>query len=288
MSDTTKNVGLDGQNEQSMMPPWEEPERFIRDVGEKENRYAASWVSKLVGFAERLNVRFSRFGNLPVYRNSDFPWVREIEANWEVIEGELGRVMNVKDHLPNFHDITSEVRHITNDNNWKTFFLVGYGVETERNSKMCPETVKLLRQIPGMKTAFFSILSPGKHIPVHRGPYNGVLRYHLGLRVPREREKCRIWIQGHIHAWAPGESLIFDDTFLHAVRNETEEWRAILFVDFARPVRFPFSLVNAVVLRLARFFPILQEAKQNQDKWEKEFYGQHGTLEDAAQDGGQS
>ena len=34
-----------------------------------------------------------------------------------------------------------------------------------------------------MMTAFFSILAPGKHIPPHRGPYKGLLRYHLGLQV---------------------------------------------------------------------------------------------------------
>jgi len=35
-----------------------------------------------------------------------------------------------------------------------------------------------------MKTAFFSILAPGKHLPAHRGPYKGVMRYHLGLLIP--------------------------------------------------------------------------------------------------------
>ena len=27
----------------------------------------------------------------------------------------------------------------------------------------------------------FSILEPGKHLPPHKGPDNGVLRLHLGL-----------------------------------------------------------------------------------------------------------
>ncbi len=49
---------------------------------------------------------------------------------------------------------------------------------------MCPRTAALMREIPGMTTAMFSILSPRKHILDHRGPYKGVLRYHLGLIVP--------------------------------------------------------------------------------------------------------
>ena len=36
----------------------------------------------------------------------------------------------------------------------------------------------------------FSILEPGKRIPLHTGPYNGVLRLHLGLVVPDPAEQC--------------------------------------------------------------------------------------------------
>jgi aspartyl/asparaginyl beta-hydroxylase (cupin superfamily) len=41
-----------------------------------------------------------------------------------------------------------------------------------------------------MKTAFFSILAPGKHLPAHRGPYKGVMRYHLGLLIPEPRRSA--------------------------------------------------------------------------------------------------
>jgi beta-hydroxylase len=43
-----------------------------------------------------------------------------------------------------------------------------------------------------MKTAVYSILRPGKHLPLHRGPYKGVLRLHLALRIPEPRLKCGI------------------------------------------------------------------------------------------------
>ena len=35
-----------------------------------------------------------------------------------------------------------------------------------------------------MKSAFFSILAPGKHIPKHYGKHKGIIRYHLALKVP--------------------------------------------------------------------------------------------------------
>jgi len=69
------------------------------------------------------------------------------------------------------------------------------------NAQRCPETMRLLGRIPGMKTAFFSILSPHKHIPAHRGAFNGILRLHLALLVPGPREQVRIRIGNEFRHW---------------------------------------------------------------------------------------
>ena len=143
--------------------------------------------------------------------------------------------MRIATHLPNFQDISKDQIEITNDDRWKTFFLYGYGFEAKLGVEMCPKTAALMREIPGMKTAMFSILSPRKHILDHRGPYKGVLRYHLGLIVPRKAEKCRIRVGEDIRHWQEGQSLMFDDTFNHEVWNDTDETRVVLFVDVLRP-----------------------------------------------------
>ncbi len=109
---------------------------------------------------------------------------------------------------------------------------------------MCPRTAALMREIPGMTTAMFSILSPRKHILDHRGPYKGVLRYHLGLIVPEDAEACRIRVGEDIRHWEEGKSMIFDDTFNHEVWNDTDETRVVLFVDVLRPLPFPESAIN--------------------------------------------
>ena len=64
------------------------------------------------------------------------------------------------------------------------FLVLRLREKAEENCARCPETVRVLKSIPGMKSAMFSILAPRKHIPEHRGMYKGVLRYHLGLIVP--------------------------------------------------------------------------------------------------------
>lgn len=234
--------------------------------------YMPGIMSLFIKLVEATNVRFAKHGNPPVYDNATFPWVAGIESQWKIIRAELDQVMERRDDLPSFHDIMEDVKTITTDNLWKTFFLVAYGIESEANSKRCPDTTRLLKNIPGMKTAFFSILAPKKHIPAHKGPYNGVLRYHLGLIVPEPKEMCRIRIEDKITHWNEGESIVFDDTFDHEVWNDTDGFRAVLFVDFVRPVMFPFNLLNEFLINAASFAPIMREAEVKHKKWEKEFY----------------
>ncbi|MCK5710814.1 MAG: aspartyl/asparaginyl beta-hydroxylase domain-containing protein [Deltaproteobacteria bacterium] len=262
MSDIKKETQNNSQNEQYRKADYETKE------------YANGFIASFINMVENFNARFSKYGNPPIYENSTFPWVKEIEDNWEKIREEIDQVMERREDLPSFHEIMPEVKTITTDNNWKTFFLAGYGLESDENTKRCPETMRLLRKIPGMKTAMFSILSPNKHIPAHKGPFNGVLRYHLGLIIPEPKEKCRIRIDKEIKHWNEGESIIFDDTFNHEVWNDTSGFRAVLFVDFVRPVKFPFNLFNKLVVSAAAFAPFTREAEIKHKEWEKKFYKQ--------------
>jgi len=242
------------------------------DYNKKE--FAPGLLSNFIQIVESCNVRFSKVGNPPVYDKETFPWAAEIDREWETIRSELDEVMQRRDDLPSFHDIMPEFETISKDNQWKAYFLAGYGLESEENAKRCPKTAELLKKIPGMKTAFFSILSPNKHIPPHKGPYNGVLRYHLGLIVPEPKEKCRIRVHDQIRHWEEGDSIIFDDTYNHQVWNDTSGFRAVLFVDFVRPVKFPFNLFNNLVVSAAAFAPFIKEAEAKHKKWEKKFYKQ--------------
>lgn len=246
-----------------------------KQQGKKYNppkEYLPSVVSKFVNWVESMNSRFSIPGDYPIFDNEKFSWVREVEGEWKTIRQELDQVMKDREQLPNFHDIMSQVNTITNDNNWKTFFLAGYGLESEENAKRCPETTRILKKIPGLKTAFFSILSPKKHIPAHKGPYNGVLRFHLGLIVPEPKEDCKIRIDDQYYVWEEGKGIVFDDTYNHEVWNNTEGYRVVLFVDFERPVKFPFNLLNKMLLNIAALAPFLKEAEQKHKEWEKQFY----------------
>jgi beta-hydroxylase len=128
-----------------------------------------------------------------------------------------------------------------------------------------------MEQIPGMKTAMFSILSPRKHILDHRGPYKGVLRYHLGLIVPQDAEACRIRVGEDYRHWEAGRSMIFDDTYNHEVWNDTDETRVVLFVDVLRPLPEPWSTINRLIVKAIGYSPFVLDAKRNQEAWERRY-----------------
>lgn len=231
-------------------------------------RYAFALQHRLEDFVAAHSLQ----GDPMVYRNADFPWVAGLEAQWQAVRRELDGVMGFRERMPSFQDILAEVGTIQQDDQWKTFWLMGIAMDCSGNAARCPETIRLLRDIPGIKNAFFSILSPGKHVPAHRGAYNGVLRLHLALQVPEPRERCRIRIGDQLRHWNEGEALIFDDSFNHEVWNDTDGYRVVLFADFLRPLRQPWHWLNSRFISLGAVVPFLRKAGRRQRQWERGFY----------------
>jgi ornithine lipid ester-linked acyl 2-hydroxylase len=233
----------------------------------------------IVAWAERLNFKHAKLGNPPVYDNATFPWAADVEAAAPAIRAELDRILVRKDELPTFQDISTDVKTISSDTGWKTFFLLGFGIKSEQNVKACPETWKAMQKIPGLTTVMFSIFEPGKHLPAHRGPYNGVLRLHLGLIVPENTgDDLAIRVKDQICHWEEGKVLIFDDAYEHEAWNHTDKTRVVLFVDFVKPLRFPARLVNWMLMHMAIFTPFIREGLDNHKEWEKKFYAQAEAL----------
>ena len=242
-----------------------------KSAWERTVEWTVAAGERLLAPVERWIGRRSLVGDATFFPLERFPWVKHVEDNWTVIREELQRVLEDHAALPNFQEISKDQVGITDDDRWKTFFLYGYGFKAKLTTEMCPGTAALMEQIPGMKTAMFSILSPRKHILDHRGPYKGVLRYHLGLIVPREAEACRIRVGDDVRHWEEGKSLIFDDTFNHEVWNDTDETRVVLFVDVLRPLPAPESTINKLIVKAIGLSPFVLDAKRNQEAWERRF-----------------
>jgi ornithine lipid ester-linked acyl 2-hydroxylase len=220
---------------------------------------------------DRLYASSSLVGDRPFFDPAEFPWTRMLEQGWELARRELDEVLRHREHLPNFQDLSPEQSNLSQDDRWKTFFFHAYGIRAEGNCRRCPETARLLEAIPGMTTAFFSILGPRKRLPPHRGPYRGVLRYHLGLKIPEPAGACGIRVGGEVRHWEEGGSLVFDDVYEHEAWNDTDEDRVVLFVDFVRPLRFPASVLNRALIRAIGLSPFVLGRKGSYLAWEQRF-----------------
>ncbi len=235
-------------------------------------RYLREWTvsfgAKAIRGMERIITWGSQVGNPTFFSNDLFPWAKDLEVGAPKMREELGSVLQNLDRIPNFQDISTDQKHLSDDDDWKTYFFYAFGFRADRNCDQCPETARLIESVPGMQTAFFSILAPGKHLPDHRGAFKGVIRYHLGLIVPEPKEVCRIRVGEDIRYWEEGKSLIFDDTYRHEVWNDTDGTRVVLFMDVVRPLRFPANLFNGLLIGLIRHSPFVKDGIANYRAWE--------------------
>jgi ornithine lipid ester-linked acyl 2-hydroxylase len=227
--------------------------------------------ARLLHQTERFMLRASAVPTSPFLPLDSFGWIEDLEKQSSRIQAELDEVLSFRDDLPNFQDISVDQASLTDDDGWKTFFFFGYGFRADANCARCPETAAILEGIPGLTTAFFSILAPRKHIGAHRGPWRGVLRYHLALKVPQPAESAGISVGGQIRHWEEGRSLLFDDGYEHHAWNDTDGIRVVLFVDVIRPLRPPADQVNRALIWAIGRSPYVRDARNRHDAWERRF-----------------
>jgi aspartate beta-hydroxylase len=168
-----------------------------------------------------------------------FPNAELFIEHWTGIRREALGVAGMLDQVPRFHDIMPAQADISaNDGrDWRLFIIKAYGVTVENNLQRCPTVAALLEQSPEVVSALFSYLAPGKHIPEHRGPFRGILRFHLMLSMPRNddgKPACVMNIDGVPHLLGDGESLLWDDTYPHEVWNRSDRVRVALLLDVWR------------------------------------------------------
>jgi aspartate beta-hydroxylase len=181
-----------------------------------------------------------RISGLPVLDMAvHFPGQTRFSSAAPRLRAEALRVAESLASVPRFHELMPQQASISNRDarDWRLLIVKAYGVTVKANAQRCPELAALVAADPDVLSAALSFLAPGKQIPEHRGPFRGVLRYFLGLSVPVDgsgRPGAVLTIDGTDHRIATGASLLWDDTFAHAVRNDTSEVRIALLLDIRR------------------------------------------------------
>ena len=191
---------------------------------------------------------FSGLPRRPIQDVSDFPEMALLRENWQTLREEAER-------LEEGGNIRPAAKH--NDvafntffrRGWTRFYVKWYGDPLPSAEELSPKTVALVQSIPSVNAALFARLPPHGVLGEHRDPFAGSMRYHLGLKTPNS-DACRIYIDGTPYSWRDGEDIVFDETYIHSVINDTDESRIIFFCDVARPIRNPIvRAVNRFVTR---------------------------------------
>ena len=158
-------------------------------------------------------------------------WVDKLKEHWEDI---LQEYLKVSTTTPYFEkDLFT--------GKWDVFPFLFFNDTFPENREKCPKTWELLKDIPGLVNASFSILKPNTEILPHTGITNKVYRYHLGIKIP---ENCGMIVSNQRATWKPGQLLLFDDTQEHSAYNRSSEERVVLLFDVERSKSIRFGSCN--------------------------------------------
>jgi beta-hydroxylase len=190
---------------------------------------------------------FSRTPLRPFLEPAAFPQLKPLLDGWETIREEGERLWRLGMIQPATGDNDLGF-HTFFKRGWTRFYLSWYGHVLPSAAESCPRTIALLEAAPAVKGAMFTVLPPGAKLGRHRDPYAGSLRLHLGLMTPNSHA-CWIEVDGERRSWRDGEALVFDETYVHEARNETDEHRLILLCDFERPLSQPMAFLNGLMMK---------------------------------------
>tara|TARA_R110000868_G_scaffold235273_6_gene489078 strand:+ start:20114 stop:20887 length:774 start_codon:yes stop_codon:yes gene_type:complete len=213
----------------------------------------------------------------------DYPYFKELEDNYEIVQKECMALLNYKEELKDVDGFAGEQsKGGIHAIKWKSFMFLS-GSFVEENCELCPKTARLLKQIPNIKQAFFSILDPQQYIKPHRGYFQGFLRYHLGVIIPNNNKEKQCWIRinddpidnkkydknsiekGEKYYWKNGEGIIFNDNYLHDAANYTDDIRVVLFIDvdrkFPKPIEWLFKFLLYLLYKTKPVKAIAEKAK---------------------------
>jgi beta-hydroxylase len=161
-----------------------------------------------------------------------FAFVPALEACFEAVLEELERL--APEEFEPSPDSLTAVERGYDETGWLAYGLHGEGSRPEHRAR-CPRTARACSRVPGMVNASFSWFRTGTHLYPHRGERAGLLRCHLGLRIPAGDVGFRGG--GESRTWRPGRCLVVDGTIEHEARNHGVGDRVVLLVSLAAPSR---------------------------------------------------
>jgi aspartyl/asparaginyl beta-hydroxylase (cupin superfamily) len=251
-------------------------------------RIPGGGTTAMNGVKDAINRVYSRsqdaglLERLPTFdqRYVDYPELRVFERRYPEIRQECEELLRQRERLTDIKalggDYTAGGIHTIR---WKAFmFKAGRFIES--NCALAPRTAEILRSVPNVYNAFFSIIEPRQYVTPHFGYYKGFVRYHLGVLIPDDNAENKCWLRvnadpadnalrdkklierGEKHYWKNGRGFIFDDTNLHDAANECDETRVVLWLDVVRKMRPALALYNRAILSALYLEPSFRKIRE--------------------------
>lgn len=182
----------------------------------------------------------------PVLAAENLEWTVLLAASWQAIRDEfLSEVDIDRDTMPYISaaaSLSEKWSHLQGTTKWGSIMITRGGEWNRAVLDRLPATNALLKRlgaehIPASRLgapseSFFSVLQPHVRIPPHAGRTNAVMTVHLPLIVP---QGARFRVADIWHDWKEGETFIFDDSFDHEARNDTDHVRVVLIFEIWHP-----------------------------------------------------
>ena len=196
-------------------------------------------------FPDPITFAFPELPPIQFFERRQFPWLERLEAATDDVRKELQVVM--RDEEGEFKpyvayrpgEPVNQWQELNHSLRWSSYFLWRSGRRVDEHCLRCPGTAALLASMPTADlpnyapTAMFSALSPRTVIPPHTGETNVRLVVHLPLIVP---EGCYFRVGNDTRKLKEGHAWVFDDTFEHEARNDSDQQRIILIFDVWNPL----------------------------------------------------
>jgi hypothetical protein len=124
---------------------------------------------------------------------------------------------------------------------WRIFSVSVGSLINEEVRALTPTLIKLAEKYPrDVMSIIISILPPKCKINPHRGYSKAVKRFMFGVRIPQDSENCFLCVNGHKQTWGVGKAILWDDTYTHSVKNNTDEERVVVYMDIRRRTDNPW------------------------------------------------
>lgn len=178
-----------------------------------------------------------------------FPESKYIESEFIQIKKEINEIINSKQLIAYEH--IDKARSSEVSEKWKLYYAYFLKKINPNALEECPSLIRIVSKIPSIINVSIAVLEPGVELSPHCGPHAGILRYHLGIQIPKNNPPS-IRVIDEFYTWQEKKSIVLDDYFEHEVINNSSEIRVILMVDFFRPMPTFLHWVNVFSIWLER------------------------------------